>query len=179
MSLPNAISLKEGSFSGCQNLEKIDFPNCQNISNYTFPGCPIEDMKLQSCTFLGEKSFGDENKFIKILSLPELTNLNDRKDFADVPNIIDLYLPKLKIVKKMNFSALINLKYLNLDGVETMERKMLNLPNLENVSMKSLTDISGETFFNAYNLKYVYIPNVKSIGANAYVSCSNLEELNL
>lgn len=86
--------------------------------------------------------------------------------------------PFIKEIPSSAFAKCVNLKYINLDNIETIGPYALEFcQKLEEVNLQNIKTLQLFAFANCYMIKNIELPNLESISENAFCDCHNLESV--
>ena len=163
-------AIGDNAFSGASNLKEIEIPSLvTSIGSAAFQNCS----ELAKVTFEGNK----------------LTTLSDSL-FEGCKALESITLPTtVKSIGSSTFADCISLKKVNLDGELTSigKRSFKNcyvLTELNTIyegsrvtNKTGLTEIPDEAFYNCESLETIRMPNVVTIGNEAFYCCLNLHNV--
>ena len=176
---PNVKKIKRNAFEYCTVLSEINFDNVEEIAQKAFySNTGLSEIKFDKLQKIGEKAFGntalirasfstlktfkDMNRqysseafygclFLSELYFPELVSLgtvtNNSRAFRDLFSLTTFYAPKLEEIPAQTF---------------------YNCSYLKNITIDSAHTIKDKAFFGCAELKYLYLPNVKYVGKDAF-----------
>ena len=174
--LINVHDPDEGTFYRCFNLTEVNFPFVEEISEKCFNYClylekadfpsavQIKDLAFNHCIRLNEIKFPklEEIKFrglyytaLTDVELPSLVTIG--KDAFCNSTISSLYAPNLESIESTAFSS-----------YSEMYSEYGQNQNLKHLYAPKLTTLSDEALAYASGLTELDLPNLKSIGENAF-----------
>lgn len=135
----------------------------------------------QGVSSIGICAFGDNNKTIKNVVLPDSVTEIDCAAFRNCTGLTRISLPdSLTKIERSAFENCPKLKQVVLPSkISRIEHKTFaKCTNLQNVSLPSgLVTISEEAFYNCENIRSITIPDtVKTIEKGAFGGCKKLSE---
>jgi len=200
MSIPNAKTMGDNCFRGCNKLESLDMPELESIGCFCLPSNKnIVYLNLPKVKKIGNDTLKDCTQ-IRELSLPEVEEIGEgfmRKAFS----VTKVYMPKLKSVGNAVFRYAKKLKELELpelvetgevfcDACHELERVSLpklqragnfclsSCPRLKSVEFPELVSAGNYFMYCCDELEHVSMPKVKSFGFDVFRNCTKLKEAN-
>ncbi len=206
-SFPACETLGNGAFSWCKSLTSFYGDNLSVINNYAFSGCSsLQTINLENVTVLGEKAFGNcisltevsFNQHISQINVTEpsgpfygCTRLSKatfgpNADFATsrifygCGALVDVSIPA---ITDIHISAFAGTGISQIEGPSVTyigPGAFANCRSLTTVSFPVLENLTGnQVFSTCQSLNSVYMPQLKSLGENAFYSCQGLINIDL
>lgn len=165
LSLPKATSISEGiaggnsgdagSFSSCQSLASVEAPLLTNTGYFSFAGCTA----------------------LKIVKMPELTEINERAFFNT--GLESINLGSVTTVGKQAFRKCGRLTEVELPALATVgDYAFQDCIGLEEIELTATT-IGDYLFPGCTELTTLSLPNATTFGYNIVADCSALTNLKL
>ena len=200
ITLPSTLqTIEKNAFYRCSSLETINIPSSvTTIGDTVFTEC--SSMKSITCDS-NNKNYSSEAGVLynknktELIAIPyDITSLKIANTIETIPtricfentNIKELVIPEsVKIIEEHAFYGCTGIESIIFEGagLERIERGAFwNCTSVKNdiVFPSTLKFIGDHAFCQAYELKSITIPgSVKEIGADAFVSCKKLEEVNI
>ena len=164
-------------------METIDTDSLEEIENNGCEGLNVNKINLKSLQKIGDEAFKESS--IKEIIDFEKSNIRKltKKLFYKCNKLGDIDLSKIEEIDEFTFYGCNHLVELNLSSLKNLKYKsFLNASSLKKIDLSSLEqdEILDETFGRCSNLEEVKLSsNVKTIGNNAFLSCSKLTKINL
>lgn len=175
--LTNDMDVRFGTFYRCYNLTEVNFPNAEEISEYCFYECKnlvqaifdnaiaIDEHAFMNCTELTNTYFPN----VETISYGAFYLCNNIKEFI---------FPNLKTADTLAFNCR-NLQIFIAPVMEELGQYMftnysdfsdvwLDTPNLNTLIVPNVDTIDDYALAYLSGLKNVDLPNLKSIGENAF-----------
>lgn len=163
------ISIGDGAFSNCYNLETIELPDSLiYIGDHTFENCDsLETIVLpDSVTHIGKHSF-DNCDSLETVRLPGNLEKISEYCFYNCGNLKEIYLPqKLKLIEEYAFA-------------HSFAYPSVKASVKELVIPEGVEKISNYAFADSRIRSIKFPPTIKSIGMQAFSKCSRLEKISL
>ena len=157
VSLPNAQTINESTFSTCKHLTRIDAPNVTSIGDGAF----------HDCTSLTD------------IYMPTLWTVN-LYGFKGCTNLRRIDFPSLKTVICGSFEGCVNLSEVNLPQLTFIDTNAFaNCSSLVKVDFPSVTDIGVEAFLNCTNLSTVILRTTEQpciVGVTSFLNTKIMDE---
>lgn len=153
----------EAAFSNCTSLESITLPNCICVGRGAFTDCStLSNVNIPNVNTIDEGGFSGTYSLYELI-LPNAITIND--DVFVNSKLKKLIAPKLNYMGAYAFSAYGFIKSLGRD-----DYKVNN--NLEYIYAPELKDLSDYAFAYTGGLTKLDLPNLKTIGCNAFYESS-------
>ncbi len=187
--LPTLSSIEYGSFKGCKNLKEVTMPD--GITNITeaFTECPKINTKEGGITYV---KINNNPHYYAVLVDESETRISFNTDtvilgqclLRDHPNIVNCFLPDVKIIPRLCFSGAKKLEVIMIpDTVEKIESAAFeNCPSLRDVVFlgDATREIEDSCFRGCTALIFMELPIfLRSIGPFLLENCSSLTELKI
>jgi len=154
VNFPFVEEISENCFDYCLRLEKADLPNVIQIADLAFNYCIIlKDINFPKLKEIDYRAFF--NTALSDVNLPSLVTIG--KDAFCNSTIGSLYAPNLEKIESTAFSSF---NETHDEYVQNTNLKKLNAPKLTTLSDKALAYAGGLTELD--------LPNLKTIGENAF-----------
>ena len=155
VNFPLVEEIPENCFDYCLYLEKADFSNVVQISNSAFNYCQrLKDINFPNVEFIGNLAFYCNNE-LKEANFPKLREFG-RLAFSNC---------SLKSFIAPNLEKLGEYAFTNYDD---FWKEWLDTPDLETLIIPKVETVDDYAFAYLSGLKNVELPNLKTIGENAF-----------
>ena len=179
VNMPKLQKIQGGAFYGMRVLEEVNIPKLSKIPSSMFEECKslktIPDC-VKDVTEIGFAAF--RNAGIEELDFLNAVSVDDEA-FSFCEKAKSLHLPNCTEMgwqRNLGSSELTQISLPDAISVEGIESS----PNIISISLPRVISVSGNGFRHDYNLKSVYMPNLKNADRGyLFYDCKALEEVNL
>ena len=178
--------LEDRAFYNCDSFDNIDLTNIVSVGKYAFSSCEaITEVELPNCQY-DAAVFELCRNLVRVTLSPEIKTIPE-KMFCMCWDLASVNLENVEHIGASAFESCDKLTNLNLSSLQELQVDETGIGanfkfchNLTSVTLsESLTSIPDSAFMSCYNLENINLENVELIENNAFTHCTKLKTLNL
>lgn len=171
---PEVLYLTEEAFNEAKQLTEVNMPKLETSEAYTFQSSGLTEISLPSLVSVTGQRMFRLCASLQTVNLPKLTGDVPFQMFIDCKSLSSVNLPLVETVgvtKGQNFGQCFPgcpLTTLDLPEVTLLQWRAINCEALASLSVPKLATLEGESMAYLFALKYVSLPAMETIKANAF-----------
>jgi hypothetical protein len=178
--LPTATDIGIGAFTYCTNLASVSLPVAVSIGGSAFYGCTsLESVELPAATSIESGAFYNCTSLASV-ELPAAVSFGDDA-FWRCTSLESVELPAAVSFGDEVFYGCTSLESVVLAGLTTINTSAMFFEgnNLKTLSLPEVTTVGQEAFKNNTHLESIVLPKAANIGNSAFKDCTNLVSVEL
>lgn len=167
-------------FRNCSNLSDIDLSRVTSISVSEFAGTSLSNVNCPELQNMGQAAFRSCSSLETVTNLGEILQVPD-ECFRESRSLESITLPSTCVsIGTSAFLKCSNLNTINLSnilniGSSAFQETLLNSVNMSD--LRNVQTIGQQVFFISSIKGIVDLPNLTSLGQNAFYGCNNLTQV--